>query len=81
MDKSLIDKISKVIKKPYVSDLLSLAVPQKYWDAIFKKIYGDVTTTEIETDYADGIVTPNQYFFCFKFSCLGYLLFFSGISC
>lgn len=63
MDKSLIDKISKVIKKPYVSDLLSLAVPQKYWDAIFKKIYGDVTTTEIETDYADGIVTPNQYFF------------------
>jgi hypothetical protein len=63
VDKSLIDKISKVIKKPYVSDLLSLAVPQKYWDAIFKKIYGDVTTTEIETDYADGIVTPNQYFF------------------
>ena len=63
MDKSLIDKISKVIKKPYVSDLLSLAVPQKYWDDIFKKIYGDVFTTEIETDDADGIITPNQYFF------------------
>ena len=63
MDKSLIDKISKVIKKPYVSDLFSLAVPQKYWDSIFKKIYGDVITTEIETDYADGIVKPNQYFF------------------
>ena len=63
MDKSLIDKISKVIKKPYVSDLLSLAVPQKYWESIFKKIYGDVTTTEIETDYADGIITPNRYFF------------------
>jgi len=63
VDKSLIDKISKVIKKPYVSDLFSLAVPQKYWDSIFKKIYGDVITTEIETDYADGIVKPNQYFF------------------
>jgi hypothetical protein len=63
VDKSLIDRISKVIKKPYVSDLISLAVPQKYWDTIFKKIYGDVTTTEIETDYADGVVKPNQYFF------------------
>lgn len=63
MDESLIDKISKVIKKPYVADLFSLAVPQKYWDAIFKKIYGDVITTEIETDYADGVVKPNQYFF------------------
>lgn len=63
MDKSLIDRISKVIKKPYVSDLLSLAVPQTYWESIFKKIYGDVITTEIETDYADRIITPNQYFF------------------
>jgi hypothetical protein len=63
VDESLIDKISKVIKKPYVADLFSLAVPQKYWDAIFKKIYGDVITTEIETDYADGVVKPNQYFF------------------
>jgi hypothetical protein len=63
MDESLIDKISKVIKKPYVSDLLSLAVPQKYWDTIFKKIYGNVTTTEIETDYADGVIKPDQYFF------------------
>lgn len=63
MDESLIDKISKVIKKPYVSDLLSLAVPQKYWDPIFKKIYGNVTTTEIETDYADGVIKPDQYFF------------------
>jgi hypothetical protein len=63
MDESLIDKISKVIKKPYVADLFSLAVPQKYWDTIFKKIYGNVTTTEIETDYADGVVKPDQYFF------------------
>lgn len=64
MDKSLIDKISKVIKKPYVSDLLSLAVPQEYWDTIFKKKFGNVSNIHIETDYeGDGIVKPDEYYF------------------
>ena len=63
MDNNLINKISKVLKKPYVSDLLSLSVPQKYWETIFKKIYGDVTITEVETDDPNGMIVPDQYFF------------------
>ena len=64
MDKSLIDRISKVIKKPYVSDLLSLAVPQEYWDTIFKKKFGNVSIIDIETEYeGDGIVKPDEYYF------------------
>lgn len=63
MDNNLINKISKVLKKPYVSDLLSLSVPQKYWESIFNKIYGDVTITEVETDDPNGMIVPDQYFF------------------
>jgi hypothetical protein len=63
VDNNLINKISKVLKKPYVSDLLSLSVPQKYWETIFKKIYGDVTITEVETDDPNGMIVPDQYFF------------------
>lgn len=63
MDNNLINKISKVLKKPYISDLLSLSVPQKYWESIFKKIYGDVTITEVETDDPNGMIVPDQYFF------------------
>ena len=63
MDSNLINKISKVLKKPYVSDLLSLSVPQEYWLSIFKKIYGDVTITEVETDDPNGMIVLDQYFF------------------